>query len=380
MRHLDVGLLETATKALSHQVTISPAAQAKLAFYGIKVRLNCIENTGGFEMRQMFVLLAMMMMALPSMAKEPTYKIRWVLAHEPSRFFEDAAKQFSARVSKETNGDVQVIVQTAMEFAGKPLTGKDVFERLQKNELEMSQTYTTYLGVHNHALWVLDMPFLFKNHEHAAKVLDGQIGDKLLQGLQAKNMQGLSFTYSGGYRIIPSLNREIHAVEDFKGLKIGTTNSPVAHAMFKAWGAEPVVPVDLQDSQLKLKEHETVAVESTFPRYEQLGEGQGAKIINDTHHSLFLTALIINKAYFDKLPLKYQKVISSAARDVAKIERQASVDDGLRVQKEAVQKGYKIIKMSDAEQARLEKATEPVYKEFAPKFGQMVSKIKAAGK
>jgi TRAP-type C4-dicarboxylate transport system substrate-binding protein len=333
-------------------------------------------------MRQVMTLfLTAVMIALPSMAKEPTYKIRWVLAHEPSRFFENAAKEFAARISKETNGDVQITVLTAMEFAGKPLTGKDVFELLQKNELEMSQTYTTYLGVHNHALWVLDMPFLFKNHEHAAKVLDGEIGNKLLKGLQASNMQGLSFTYSGGYRIIPSLDREIHKVEDFKGLKIATTNSPVAQAMFKTLGAEPVAPTTLQESQLKLKEHETMAVESTFPRYEQLGEGQGAKIINDTHHSLFLTALVINKAYYDKLPVKYQQIISSAARDVAKVERQASIDDGLRVQKEATQKGYKIIRMTPQEQARLEKATEAVYKEFQPNFGMMVSNIrKAAGK
>ena len=66
----------------------------------------------------------------------------------------------------------------------------------------MSQTYSTVLGKLYNRLWALDLPFLFRSHQHAAAVLDGPIGSELLAGLVPSGLRGLSFTPIGGYRII----------------------------------------------------------------------------------------------------------------------------------------------------------------------------------
>ena len=84
----------------------------------------------------------------------------------------------------------------------------------------MSQMYTTTLGEFNKDLFVLDMPFLFRSHEHAAQVLEGQIGQSLMAGLaKSSNIQGLAFTYSGGYRMIAA-TKALKTVDDFKDVRI----------------------------------------------------------------------------------------------------------------------------------------------------------------
>ena len=59
------------------------------------------------------------------------------------------------------------------------------------------------------------MPFLFENHEHATRVLEGEVGEFLLDKITAKgNVRGMAFTYSGGFRNVLSSVK----VDSLKGL------------------------------------------------------------------------------------------------------------------------------------------------------------------
>ena len=124
--------------------------------------------------------------------------------------------------------------------AGRPLTAADMAEELMAGRLEMAQTYAHVLGRLHSPIWVVDSPFLFRDHEHAARVLEGGIGDGLRSGLPAHGLRGLAFTYSGGFRILTTTGKEIHRVEDMRGLRIRTSPSPVATAVMESFGATAV--------------------------------------------------------------------------------------------------------------------------------------------
>ena len=50
---------------------------------------------------------------------------------------------------------------------------------------------------------VLDLPMIFDSHEHAARVLDGRVGERLKEELHKDSdgrLRALGFTYSGGVR------------------------------------------------------------------------------------------------------------------------------------------------------------------------------------
>ena len=109
----------------------------------------------------------------------------WVVAHEPIELFLKGARTFKSLIEKESNGRIQIQIMTRTEFQNTFNNGKDdVFYRhLKDGKFQMGQFPTTALGSRNKDFYVFDMPFLFRDHEHAKSVLDGEIGERMLESL-----------------------------------------------------------------------------------------------------------------------------------------------------------------------------------------------------
>mmetsp|Transcript_5030 Transcript_5030/g.6961 ORF Transcript_5030/g.6961 Transcript_5030/m.6961 type:complete len:163 (+) Transcript_5030:97-585(+) len=111
------------------------------------------------------------------MQQEGPMKIRWVLAHEPIELFLRAARQFKATMEETAPGVLDFEIMTLSEYSdryagGKKITKHDLLDLMEAGEIEMSQMYTSTLGrKHNRDMWALDMPFLFKDHDHAARFI-----------------------------------------------------------------------------------------------------------------------------------------------------------------------------------------------------------------
>jgi TRAP-type transport system periplasmic protein len=306
-------------------------------------------------------------------------KIRWVLAHEPIELFLRAAKRFTEEVNERAAGQLDIECMTLSEYAeryngGRKVTKHDLLDLMESGAIEMSQMYTTWLGErYSKNMRVLDLPFLFRDHEHASAVLDGEIGQCLLDDLAEKGVKGLAFTYSGGFRMIPAV-KAIKAVSDFEGLRIRSNRSPVAVDTLKAVGAEPVV-MELEDISGAVKSGEIVGGESTYPRFYGLKQNEVCDVINDTGHSLFLTSIITSRKFWDSLAPGLQAVIRMAASNAARFERVESVDDIALVQQRCHDEGIDVVKLPEDEVAKFKAATQPVYEKYEREFGGLIARI-----
>lgn len=297
--------------------------------------------------------------------------IRWVLAHEPIDLFKKAADSFAAEINAKAGGKLKVEVLTLPEYAAKYNNGvtpkaSEVVGLVQSGQIEMSQMYTTTLGELNKNMYVLDMPYLFRDHAHAANVLEGKIGQTLLADLGKKKVQGLAFTYSGGYRVIPA-KTAIRKVEDFKGMKIRTSNSPVAQDTFAALGAK-AVPLDLAEVGPATRKGEISAAESTYPRFYSLRQNEYSKVLNDTQHSLFLTSIITSSAFWSSLDADTKKIVSEAAVNAARLERKESISDAETTKEKCRKEGIEVVALPEAEQAKFKAAMGGVYKKYEGYF------------
>lgn len=333
-------------------------------------------------MKIMLIAIASLMsLAVHAGEADKVYKLRWVLAHEPIGLFTEAAQAFKKEVAEKSQGKILVEVLTLPEYEvkynrGHKIKQKAYLKKIQEGKIEMSQTYTTTLGNVSKSMYALDLPFLFRDHNHAQKVLEGKVGDKLLGDLSQAKLKGLAFTYSGGYRIVPG-TKPIAKLEDFKGLSIRTSDSPVARDTFEALGAK-TVPMSLDGIEEALKKGEINEAESTYARYFTLGQNKLAKIVNETEHSLFLTSIIVNQKFWDSLPANYQSIMKEAAINAARIERQHSIAAAEETKKKCLENGIKIVSLDKKEEERLKSALQPIYKKYTPVFGQeLISSIQA---
>ena len=139
-----------------------------------------------------------------------TTTIRWVIAHEPLSLFLRAAKDFQQFVNEAQSAEkIELEVMTLSEYSmkyndGVLVTKHDLLDLMEQGKIEMSQMYTTWLAEDiEHDMLALEMPFIFEDHEHATRVLEGDVGEELLDKITEKsNVRGMAFTYSGGFRNI----------------------------------------------------------------------------------------------------------------------------------------------------------------------------------
>ena len=300
--------------------------------------------------------------------------IRWVLAHEPYDLFLRAAEKFSQDVKQNTNGELEIEVMGLTDYVekynnGQPLDRYSIRELVDNGTIEMSQMYTTTLGLVDSDMFVLDMPFIFRDHDHAAKVLDGDIGQELMSSLADKsNIKGLAFTYSGGFRAIIG-NKVIETIDDMRGMTVRVAHCPVAEDTMRAFGAEPVV-MPIENLRDAIGNQQVDAGESTYPRIYSMNQNETASVINHTEHSLFLTTIIMNKQLWNSLSLEQQQVFQQAALAAARVERAESLEDIGITQQRAIQDGIVVNHISDQQQSEFRKASDQVYHKYQNFFSR----------
>ena len=308
-----------------------------------------------------------------------TRTIRWVLYHEPVDLFLRTAKAFSEEIARKTNGRLAVEILTTQEFAEKynKDAGLEPLSWMQSGDAEMTQIHVANLGVwHAPVFFALELPFLFDSHEHATRVLEGNIGETMLGDLDSKTpVHGLAFTYSGGYRCL-ALDREINKAEDLQGLKMVTNTNPVSIDTAEAFGCI-AVPVNHKDAfnfdkNVERNHNGNNAIETTLPRYETEAKTATHTYVSNTRHSMYLTTILIAKDFWASLSTEDQTAIKAAAMHSSTLERTWTVEDSTKIAnsiEEQAKLGISYTEFADSERAKLKESVQPLYNKYRQIFG-----------
>lgn len=304
-----------------------------------------------------------------------TTKIRWVIAHEPLNLFLRAAEDFERRVNEQqSEHKIEVEIMTLTEYSqrynnGVVVTKHDLLDLMEAGKIEMSQMYTTWLAEkYEQDFLVFDLPFLFKDHDHATRVLEGEVGETLLTKLTDKsNVRGLSFTYSGGFRQMIA-NKRVSTLEELAGTPVRSNRNPVAQATIAALGMKPVV-AEVEDLRKVVVEGQAEGGETNYPRMYPLRQNEVTKTVIDTGHSLFLTSMIVGDRFWNTLSPEVQAVIKKAAILAGREERAETIRDGARAEQRLVEEeGATIIKWTQEQREAAQAELAHVYEQFHDTF------------
>lgn len=316
-------------------------------------------------------------------------KLKWLIAHQPAYLFVRTAKAFVDEINKTCPGEFDIEILTMKDYieqyndipelAMKPAHVKGVekphdemfeevkwsdvgrkwsafFRGLREQKFDISQTQITVLGGHLHKVFsTLDLPFLFKDHDHATRVLDGEIGKKMREQFsKATGINSLAFTYSGGFRIIGSE----HDIEDIHQLAdVNLQTTPVTRHMWNELNAKafPRMGMDIQETNDAVGDKG--AVETTYLRFD-------GKNILKTNHSMFLTSIICGRQLLNRLTDKQKKAFEEAAFKVGKIERKWSLEDCEKFENTAKERGVQIRSVTKEEDEKMRDAALASYDAF----------------
>lgn len=138
-------------------------------------------------------------------------------------------------IAERTGGRHRIVVFHSRQLGEE----KETLEQTRAGAIDLNRTNVALIGTMVPSVNVLAMPFLFRSLEHLQHVLDGPIGNEILNSLEAHGFVGLTF-YDSGARSIYNSVRPVRSLDDLKGLRLRVQQSAQMSDMIRALGAEPI--------------------------------------------------------------------------------------------------------------------------------------------
>jgi TRAP-type C4-dicarboxylate transport system substrate-binding protein len=198
-------------------------------------------------------------------------------------------------------------------------------------------------------------PFLIDNQTLEQRVLESELADQMLGGINKLGLVGLAVLPTDLRKPL-GLSRPLVAVEDYRGARIGVREGEVAKATFAALGATPVGyvpggPLSGLDG-----------AELGFGTIKGYGYDQQAKAVtsNVTFWPKPVT-VVINRKAFESLTASQQDALRAAASAV--VSRQLDFLQGLSAEDQGIlcRRGLQFLHASNRDLAELRRAVQPVY-------------------
>ncbi len=144
------------------------------------------------------------------------------------------AEKFKEIVEGDSNGRIEVKIYHSKSIG----TETEILQQIQLNTIQMGIITGGPFDTFDPIVRVINYPFLFKDHAQADAVLDGPIGEEILDSLESVGFKGLCFS-ENGFRNLTNSNHPVKKAADIKGLKTRVMASALHRAIWQTLGANP---------------------------------------------------------------------------------------------------------------------------------------------
>ena len=267
-----------------------------------------------------------------------------------------ALDKFAELLSAKSGGKMKLKMYHAGTLGSQP----DAIEQVRMGGLEIANFSLGPMGPIVPEANVVSLPFIFKNPDHAFRVLEGKAGDMINAGMAKKGLISLAW-YDGGARSFYNSKKPIKTPADVTGLKVRVMNNDLYSGMIKALGGNPS-PMAFSEVYQSLKTGVVDGAENNWPSYESTGHYEVAKYYSISQHLIIPETLCINAAVWKKLSAKDQKILKEAAQESALLQRKLWKERSKASEKKVKAGGSMINSIPN--KGPFQDAMKPVYDKF----------------
>ena len=252
------------------------------------------------------------------------------------------------------------------QFPSSALGGeREMIEAVQLGTLDLVNTSTGPVGNFVPEVKIVDIPFLFRDYDHARKVMDGPIGQDILKKFPAKGIIALGWT-ENGFRHMTNNKRDIVKPADAAGLKMRTMENKVHMDGYKTFGILPT-PMAFPELFGALQQGTVDGQENPIPVILASKFAQVQKHLSLTGHVYSPALLLMSPTAWGKLNDADKKVFSEAAKKAAVAQRKKVNDDEANGIAQLEKEGMSVVSKVDGQGFR--DALKPAYASYAKEFG-----------
>ena len=269
---------------------------------------------------------------------------------------------FCDEVEKGTQGRYK-----CQHFPSSALGGeREMIEAVQIGTLDLVNTSTGPVGNFVPEVKIVDIPFLFRDYDHARRVLDGPIGQEILTKFPSKGLVALAWT-ENGFRHMTNSKRPIVKPDDAKGLKMRTMENKVHMDGYRAFGIQPT-PMAFPEVYGALQQGVVDGQENPIPVILSSRFAQVQKHLSLTGHVYSPALLMTSPRLWNKLSDADKKVFLEAGKKAAEAQRKKVNDDEANGIAQLEKDGMTVVRQVDGQAFR--DALKSVYASYSKEFGE----------
>jgi tripartite ATP-independent transporter DctP family solute receptor len=282
----------------------------------------------------------------------------------------EAVVRMGKKLEQATDGRLSVQMYPSMQLGGE----KEMIEQAQVGALAIARISVGPMGPIIPELNVFNLPFMFRDTAHMEKVIDGPIGDELLNKLSdhpTANLIGLCWM-NAGTRNVYNSKKPIRSVEDLKGLKIRMMGNPVFVDTMNALGGNGV-SMGFEQLVTAMQTGVVDGAENNEPTYTSGQHYRYAKFYSMTGHLMIPEIVVFSKKIFASLPKDDRALIRKLAQEAQREERALWYEVERKSVAQMKEAGVEIIEIPDKK--AFQAAVKPVWNKYGAQLSALIERI-----
>ncbi|SDJ82606.1 TRAP transporter substrate-binding protein [Billgrantia gudaonensis] len=284
--------------------------------------------------------------------------------------FHIAATRFEELVEERTEGKVDIEIYPNASLGDE----RTLLEGMQIGTVDMGVITNGPVANFVEEMAVFELPFLFPSPEAAYEVLDGPIGQELLDKLSEVNLKGLAYA-ERGFRNLTNSERPVETPEDLDGLRIRVMENPVYTDTFRELGAN-AVPMAWTEALTAMQQGTIDGQENPVNVIHSFKLFETQDHMTLSRHTYAPAIFVMGMSVWNELPAAAQEVMAQAAQEAAEHERRVNAEMESEQLAELREAGMQIVEEPDI--GAFQEAVAPVYDQYGEQFGDYLPRIREA--
>lgn len=268
-----------------------------------------------------------------------------------------AAVRFGEVLERETGGRVGFELIPDVIAIGR--RSGDLPTMVEAGELALCYIATVRFSHDVPELRMFELPFVVRDREATMNALDGALGERLSESMQARTPYRALGFWDNGFRHFTNKVRPIRTPADCKGLRIRTQLSDLLGESMSALGFVPV-PTDIKEFLERIAGNRFDAQENPLTNTYNFGMHKHHRYITMSGHFFGASAFVCNKVQYAAWPREVQQAVETAAREATALQHKLAAEEDDEILAKIDPKENEIIRLTPAERAAFVKAVEPV--------------------
>jgi tripartite ATP-independent transporter DctP family solute receptor len=196
---------------------------------------------------------------------------------------------------------------------------RELVELVQIGSLDITKVSTSPLEAFVPVMKIFSLPYVFRSREHCLKVLDSEIGQRLLASTEVARLHGLGY-YDAGSRSFYMVDTAVETPADLTGKKIRVQKSQTSVKMIAALGGS-ATPISWGELYTALQQGVVDGAENNPPSFYRSRHYETSKYYALNEHTMVPDILLMSLRSWEALEPQQKEWLQKAVDDSVAYQR-----------------------------------------------------------